>query len=63
MVFKEDLSRLSRGYGARTMALVRRFAFNMVRHGKNKRSIKTTRKAEGWRSDILSRIVTPNQAN
>lgn len=59
VVFKEDLSRLRRGHGARNMALVRRFAFNMVRHGKGKRSIKTTRKAAGWSSDILARIVTP----
>jgi predicted transposase YbfD/YdcC len=57
VIFKEDLSRLRRGHGARNMALVRRFAFNMVRHGKGDRSIKTTRKAAGWSSDILSRIV------
>jgi predicted transposase YbfD/YdcC len=62
VVFKEDLSRLRRGHGARNMALVRRFAFNMVRHGKGKRSIKTTRKAAGWSSDILSNIVTPSEA-
>jgi len=62
VVFNEDLSRLRRGHGARNMALVRRFAFNMVRHGKGKHSIKTTRKAAGWSSDILSRIVTPPQA-
>jgi predicted transposase YbfD/YdcC len=61
VVFKEDLSRLRRGHGARNMALIRRFAFNMVRHGKDKRSIKTTRKAAGWSSHILSRIVTPTQ--
>ena len=60
VVFKEDLSRLRRGHGARNMALVRRFAFNMVRHGKGKRSIKTTRKAAGWSSNILAHIVTPS---
>ncbi len=62
VVFKEDLSRLRRGHGAQNMALVRRFAFNMVRHGKRNRSIKTTRKAAGWSSDILAKIVTPIEA-
>ena len=61
VVFKEDLSRLRTGHGARNMALVRRFAFNMVRHGKGKRSIKTTRKAAGWSSHILAHLVMPPQ--
>lgn len=59
VTFKEDLSRLRRGHGARNMALVRRFAFNLIRQGKGKRSIKTMRKAAGWRSDILAGIVLP----
>lgn len=59
VVFKEDLSRLRRGHGARNMALVRRFAFNMVRHGRGKRSIKTARKAAGWSPDLLAAIILP----
>jgi predicted transposase YbfD/YdcC len=59
VVFKEDLSRLRRGHGARNMALVRRFAFNLVRLGRGKRSIKTTRKAAGWNPDLLAAILSP----
>jgi predicted transposase YbfD/YdcC len=60
VVFKEDLSRLRKGHGARNMALVRRFAFNMVRAGKGKHSIKTARKAAGWSTPTLHAILTPN---
>lgn len=59
VIFKEDQSRLRRGHGAQNMALVRRLAFNMVRAGKGKRSIKTARKAAGWSTDTLQAIVTP----
>ncbi len=59
VIFKEDQSRLRRGHGARNMALVRRLAFNMVRAGKQKHSIKTTRKAAAWSTDVLQTIVTP----
>jgi predicted transposase YbfD/YdcC len=52
VVFKEDLSRLRRGHGARNMALVRRFAFNMVRHRKGKRSIAQSRQPEGRRLEL-----------
>ena len=48
VLFKEDQSRLRKGHGAQNMALVRRFAFNIVRAGRGKRSIKTTRKMAGW---------------
>ncbi len=57
VIFKEDLSRLRRGHGAQNMALVRRLAFNMVRAGKGKRSIKTARKAAGWNTDVLQTII------
>jgi len=59
VIFKEDQSRLRRGHGAQNMALVRRLAFNMVRAGKGKRSIKTARKAAGWSTDVLQAIVSP----
>lgn len=58
VTFKEDQSRLRRGHGAQNMALVRRLAFNMVRAGKGKRSIKTARKTAGWSTDVLKDIVT-----
>lgn len=57
VTFKEDLSRLRRGHGARNMALVRRLAFNLVRAGRAKRSIKTARKAAGWNTKILADIL------
>ena len=57
VIFKEDQSRLRRGHGATNMALVRRLAFNIVRAGKGKRSIKTTRKAAGWKTDNLRAIL------
>ncbi len=39
------------------MALVRRPAFNMLRAGKGKRSIKTARKAAGWNTETLKAIL------
>ena len=38
---------LRAGYGARNMAVVRRFAIDAVRLGKGKRSIQSTRKLAG----------------
>ena len=59
VVFKEDHSRLRRGHGAANMALVRRLAFNIVRAGKGKRSIKTARKAAGWKTENLEALLSP----
>ncbi len=59
VIFKEDQSRLRRGHGARNMAIVRHFAINLVRIGKGKHSIKTTRKAAGWDTQTLARILNP----
>ncbi len=60
VIFKEDLSRLRRGHGARNMALVRRLAFNLVRAGRGKRSIKTARKAAGWNPEFLASLLNPS---
>lgn len=59
VVFRDDPSRLRRGHGVHTMALVRSFAFNILRKGKGRRSIKTARKAAGWSPDLLASIVIP----
>lgn len=59
VIFKEDLSRLRRGHGAQNMALVRRLAFNLVRAGRGKRSIKTARKVAGWNPDYLADLILP----
>lgn len=60
VTFREDLSRLRRGHGARNMALVRRFAFNLVRAHKGRRSIKTARKAAGWDTRFLAQLIAPH---
>lgn len=57
VVFREDQSRLRRGHGAQNMALVRRLAFNLVRAGKGKLSIKTARKAAGWDPKLLTDLI------
>src|SRR3546814_10363516 len=59
VIFKEDQSRLRRGHGAHNMALVRRLAFNLVRAGRGKRSIKTARKAAGWNPEFLASLILP----
>jgi hypothetical protein len=41
------------------MALVRRFAFNLVRLGRGKTSIKTARKRAGWNPDFLQHLLQP----
>ncbi|MBY0431298.1 MAG: hypothetical protein K2Q10_08880, partial [Rhodospirillales bacterium] len=57
VIFKKNLSRLHRGHGAQNMALARRLAFNPVRAGRGKRSIKTARKAAGWSSSYLAELL------
>ena len=42
--FGDDLSRYRTGYGAKNMAIVRRFALGLVRANKRKGSVKTRRK-------------------
>jgi len=60
-IFKEDQSRLRKGHGAQNMALVRRLAFNIVRAGRGKRSIKTTLKVAGWDPTVIGQLIaSPN---
>ena len=61
VIFREDQSRLRRGHGAANMALVRRLAFNIVRAGKGERSIKTARKAAGWKTENLAALLNSAQ--
>lgn len=56
-IFKEDQSRSRRGHGAVNMALIRRFAFNIVRAGKGRGPIKTPRKVAGWDTNYLEQII------
>ncbi len=46
--FKDDLSRYRTGFGAKNMAVVRRFALGLVRANKSKGSVKTKRKSASW---------------
>jgi hypothetical protein len=55
--FKDDLSRYRQGHGAKNIAVVRRFALDLVRNHKSKRSVKTRRKLAGWSPDFLITVL------
>jgi predicted transposase YbfD/YdcC len=57
VTFKEDQSRLRKGAGARNMAVVRHFAFNLVRIAADRKSIKLRRKRAAWATDYLSQLL------
>ena len=59
VTFNEDQSRLRAGHGAENMARVRHFAFNLLRHVDDKRSIKTRRKRAAWDPLYLLQILQP----
>ena len=55
--FKDDLSRYRTGHGAKNMAVVRRFALDLVRANKAKGSIKVRRKSASWNPQFLRQIL------
>jgi hypothetical protein len=57
VLFKDDLSRLRTGHGARNMAVVRHFALNLVRTATDKRSLKTRRKRAAWDPNCLETLL------
>jgi len=57
VTFKEDLSRLRAGHGARNMAVVRHFALNLVRQANDKRAIKRRRKVASWNPQYLLEML------
>jgi predicted transposase YbfD/YdcC len=59
VTFREDISRLRKGHGAKNMALVRHFALNLVRQVKDRRSIKLRRKRADRNPDYLVEILQP----
>jgi predicted transposase YbfD/YdcC len=59
VIFKEDLSRLRTGHGAKNMAVVRQFALNLVRQLTDKRSIKRRRKRAAFDPYYLLQILGP----
>jgi predicted transposase YbfD/YdcC len=57
VVFKDDLSRYRSGNGAKNMAIVRRFALNLVRANKGKGSVNLRRKRASWSPASLLEIL------
>jgi predicted transposase YbfD/YdcC len=57
VTFKEDPSRLRKGFGARNMAVVRHFALNLVRAAADKKSLKLRRKRAAWATDYLNQLL------
>ena len=55
--FNDDLSRYRTGHGAKNMAVVRRFALDLVRANKGKGSVKSRRKQAGWNPKVLMEIL------
>jgi len=55
--FKDDLSRYRTGHGAKNMAVVRRFALDLVRSHKATGSIKTRRKRASWNTEFLMQVL------
>ena len=51
------MSRYRAGNGAKNMAIVRRFALNLVRANKTKGSVKLRRKSAGWDPNFLLEIL------
>src|SRR6202022_3929360 len=55
--FGDDLSRYRTGHGAKNMAVVRRFALDLLRNHKTTGSIKTRRKRASWSADFLLQVL------
>ncbi|MGL5116348.1 MAG: ISAs1 family transposase [Beijerinckiaceae bacterium] len=60
VVFHEDQSRLRKGEGAANMAVVRHFAFNLVRQAPGNAPLKRMRKRAGWKPEVLLQILNPS---
>ena len=58
--FKDDLIRYRTGYGAKNMAVVRRFALGLVRANKAKGSVKTDEKPQAGASNSSSKSSNSN---
>jgi hypothetical protein len=51
------IARATRGHGAKNMAVLRRFALDLVRSKKTKGSVKTRRKRASWNPAFLLEIL------
>jgi predicted transposase YbfD/YdcC len=61
VVFHDDMSRLRKGHGAANMAVVRHFAFNLLRQGMGKIPLKRMRKRASWNPQTMLDILKPSR--
>src|SRR5690606_13710458 len=57
VVFHDDLARLRSGHGPQNMAVVKHMAMNIIRHPKDKHSLKNRRKLACLHSDYLEALL------
>ncbi|ALK10427.1 ISAs1 family transposase [Blastochloris viridis] len=57
VTFGDDQSRLRTGHGARNMAVVRHFAFNLLRAVTDKKSLRLRRKRAGWDPEYCAQVL------
>jgi len=57
VVFHDDLARLRSGHGPQNMALVKHMAMNLIRHPKDKHSLKNRRKLACLNVDYLESLI------
>jgi predicted transposase YbfD/YdcC len=57
VVFHDDLARLRTGFGPENMAVVKHMAMNLLRHPKDRHSLKCRRKLAALNTDYLERLV------
>lgn len=57
VIMDEDQARNRRGHGPENLALLRRFALNLLRTNPDKGSVRLNIKRAGWRDDFLLRVI------
>jgi len=57
VAFREDDSRIRKGYGAENMATLRRLAISLLKRESTKQSIATKRLVAAWDDDYLFRVL------
>ena len=59
ITFREDGSRIRKGYGAENIAVIRHIALNMLRNEKSskKKSIRLRRLRAGWDNEYLKKVL------
>lgn len=57
VVFHDDLARLRSGHGPQNMAVVKHMAMNLIRHPKDKHSLKNRRKLACLNADYLESLI------